>query len=335
MSHPRVSVLLPAFDAEATLGLCLESLLRQREPRWECVLVDDGSRDRTLELARTYAARDRRIRVLSIPHQGLVGALAAGLAHCRAPHVARMDADDWMRRDRLGAQLSALDSQPTLCAVGSHVRMFPRSGLRDGRLAYESWLCGIETPEQVRREAFVECPIAHPTLMIRRALLVRFGLRECGWPEDYDLVLRLLRAGHPIGVVARRLLGWRDHPHRLSRTSPAYSDAAFTACKASHLCDSLLAAHDQYILWGYGGTGRALRRALAQLGRHPAHIVELHPGRLGQRIHGAPVVPPERLPHLSRRPIVASVAGAGPRAEIRAALGAMGFVEERDFVCAA
>ena len=273
--------------------------------------------------------------MLSLPHQGLVSALTTGLSQCSAPHVARMDADDWMHRDRLGAQLAALDAQPALAAVGAHVRMFPRDTLRDGRRAYESWLCGIETPEQVRREAFVECPIAHPTLMIRRALFVRFGLRERGWPEDYDLVLRLLHAGHRIGVVARRLLGWRDHPRRLSRTSPAYSDAAFTLCKASHLCESLLAEHREYILWGYGGTGRSLRRALAELGRHPAHIVELHPGRLGQRIHGAPVVPPDQLPHLPRRPIIASVAGAGPRAKIRAALHTMGFVEERDFVCAA
>jgi len=337
MSHPRISVLLPAFDAETTLGLCLESLLRQREPRWECVLVDDGSSDGTLALSRCYAARDARIRVVSRPHRGLVAALASGLEHCRAPLVARMDADDWMHRDRLAAQdrRAMLDAQPQLAGVGCHVRTFPRAGLTQGRRAYESWLCAIESPAQLRRDAFVECPVAHPSLMLRRSLLQRFGFRECGWPEDYDLVLRLLLAGHEIGVVARRLLAWRDHPQRLSRTSARYAREAFTACKADHLRASLLAGQRHYILWGYGDTGRALRRALARLDRHPSHIVELHPGRLGQRIHGAPVVRPEQLRVLPRLPIVASVAGPGPRAEIRAALTAMGFAEERDFVCAA
>jgi hypothetical protein len=64
-------------------------------------------------------------------------------------------------------------------------------------------------------------------------------------------------------------------------------------------------------------------------------VVELHPGRLGQRIHGAPVVPPEALAEGPRLPVVASVAGATARARIRAALGRMGYVEGRDFVCAA
>ena len=63
--------------------------------------------------------------------------------------------------------------------------------------------------------------------------------------------------------------------------------------------------------------------------------MELHPGRLGQTIHGAPVVGPDTLPGLPRRPLVASVAGAEPRARIRAALAEMGFEELRDFVVAA
>ena len=136
-------------------------------------------------------------------------------------------------------------------------------------------------------------------------------------------------------MVPRRLVGWRDTPGRLSRTHDAYSDAAFTACKAEHLAASFLADTPQYVLWGYGGTGRALRAALAEHGRHPSHIVELHPGRLGQQIHGAPVVAPEALRALHGRRIVASVAGAGPRRQIRRALAEMGFEELRDFVCAA
>ena len=64
-------------------------------------------------------------------------------------------------------------------------------------------------------------------------------------------------------------------------------------------------------------------------------MIEVHPRRVGQRIHGAPVLPPEALRTLRDVPIVVSVSGAGPRAEIRAALGAMGFLERRDFVCAA
>jgi len=331
---PRVSVLLPARDAAATLPACLRSLARQSEPRWECVLVDDGSRDATGELARAAAARDGRVRVVSTPPRGLVPALRTAVREARAPLLARMDADDWAHRQRLARQLRALERAPELAGVGCHVRLFPRPPT-DGRREYERWLNGLCTPDDVRRDRFVECPLAHPTWMLRRQVLDRFPYRACGWPEDYDLLLRALGAGLRLGSVPERLVAWRDRPDRLSRSHPAYAQERFTACKAAHLVEQFLAADETYVLWGYGGTGRALRRALARHGRHPSHVVELHPGRLGQRIHGAPVVPPAALPSLPRRPLVASVAGSRARGLIREALAGMGLVEERDFVVAA
>jgi glycosyltransferase involved in cell wall biosynthesis len=331
----RVSVLLPVFDAEATLEACLASIARQRETRFECLVVDDGSRDGSLALARRAAARDSRFRVLPGAHRGLVPALQRGLAECRAPLVARMDADDWMHRDRLALQCAALEADPHLAAVGSHVRCFPRGVLGGGQRAYEAWLRSIDSPRRVREERYVECPVAHPTLVARRPALLRLGYRDAGWPEDYDLVLRLLEDGGRIGVVPRRLLGWRHGPGRLSRRSPVYADERFTACRAHFLARGFLARHPRYRLWGYGGTGRALARALRGHGRTPARIVELHPGRIGQRIHGAPVVSRHALGPPGGLPLVVSVAGATARTRIRRELARLGFRECVDYVCAA
>ena len=333
--EPLLSVLLPAFNAAPTLPSCLRSLQRQTERCWRCVVVDDGSRDDTLRCLREVAARDDRFEVVSGPHRGLVEALNRGLRRCTGRYVARMDADDLMHGERLAAQLRLLEAAPRLAAVGCHVRIFPRADLSDGRRAYERWLNSIDSARRVREEAFVECPIAHPTLMVRRAVLEELGYRDQGWPEDYDLLLRLLAAGHDVGVVPRRLLCWRDSPNRLSRTSPAYALEQFTACRAAFLASGLLAPAETYVLWGYGETGRALRRALLVHGKRPAFIVELHLGRLGKLIHGAPVISPENLPSHRGLPIVVSVAGREPRRQIRAALGEMGFDELRDFVCAA
>jgi cellulose synthase/poly-beta-1,6-N-acetylglucosamine synthase-like glycosyltransferase len=335
LAAPLVSILLPARDAAATLPACLRSIRRQTLADWECVLVDDGSRDATAAVAYAAAAGDRRIRVVTTAQRGLVRALNDGLAHCRGAFVARMDADDLMHRARLAEQVRMLAADPPLTAVGAHVRLFPRARLRAGLRRYERWLNAIDSPQRVHEEAFVECPVAHPTLLIRRAVLAAFGYRDRGWPEDYDLVLRLLAAGRTIGVVPRRLLAWREAPTRLSRTSGAYALARFTACKAAFLASGFLAHADAYVLCGYGATGKALLRALATHGKRPSHLVELHPGRIGEVIHGARVIPPDALPSVPRRPIVVSVAHAAPRREARATLARMGFRELQDFVCAA
>jgi glycosyltransferase involved in cell wall biosynthesis len=330
-----VSVLLPARDAATTIGAALASVGRQRLTDFECVVVDDGSADETGALAEAVAQADPRVRVVRTPPRGIAAALAAGLERCHGRYVARMDADDVMHRARLALQVAALDGDASLAAVGAHVRLFPRAGLRDGMRAYERWLNRIDTPASVRAEAFVENPIVHPTLLARREVLAAHGWRACDWPEDYDLVLRMLEAGLQLAVVPRRLLLWRDHPARLTRTHADYRLERLTACKAHYLARGLLAAHDRYVLWGYGETGRALRRALAAHGKEPSHVVELHPGRLGQVIHGAPVVAPQALRDLDGRPIVASVAGLEARSQIRAFLDGLGRREALEYVCAA
>jgi glycosyltransferase involved in cell wall biosynthesis len=332
---PCISILLPVWNAEATLSVCLRSLIRQTETNWECIVVDDGSSDRSLAIANTFAARDPRFRVETRPHEGLIATLNAGIPLCSAAIVARMDADDWMHRDRLRLQRAALEGAPDLDALGCFTRSFPRRELPDGRRRYEDWLHSMTDAESIWRDRFIECPIAHPSLVIRRTCLSELGYRDRGWPEDWDLLLRLLRRGPRVGIVAKRLLGWRDRPDRLSRSDPRYALDRFTACRAWHLHRDFLAGNSSYILWGHGRTGRAIRKDLAILGHQPAAIVEVHPRRIGETIHGAPVIPPPALSTRPPYPIVVSVAGAGPRSEIRAALTKMGFHEGIHFVCSA
>jgi len=147
---PLVSVLLPAFDAEPTLVPALQSVRRQTEARWECVVVDDGSEDGTPRTAEAAAATDDRFLIVRTPHRGLAAALATGLARCRGRFIARMDADDLMHRERLARQVGALEADASLAAVGCHVRLFPRAQLGRGWRSYERWLNAIDSVERVR-----------------------------------------------------------------------------------------------------------------------------------------------------------------------------------------
>lgn len=326
---------MPAYNASTTIRCALDSIRRQSFQNWECIVVDDGSTDSTVEQTREFVRVDQRFRLLLCEHRGIVGALNAGLDRCTADVVARMDADDVMHRNRLGLQWASLRADPKVCGVGSWVRLFPRSSLGPGLLAYEAWLNQLVHAEDVERDAFIECPLSHPSLMLNRAVLERYRYRALGWPEDYDLVLRLLTAGLRLKVVPKRLLGWRHREASLTRVGADYTIDRFVAVKAEFVAKRYLAHTKQYVLWGYGKTGRALCKGLRALGKVPSHIVEVHPGRIGQRIASAPVISPEELCHVSVRPILASVAGAGPRGEVRAALARLGLFELQDFVCTA
>ncbi|NIP83227.1 MAG: glycosyltransferase, partial [Gemmatimonadetes bacterium] len=190
---------------------------------------------------------------------GIVAALERARAAARGRYLARMDADDVATPRRLEAQLALMGDRPGLVACGCGVEYFPREALRDGALRYEAWINSCVTEEEIERAIFVECPLAHPTLFARAdAIAAVGGYRDAGWPEDYDLVLRLWAAGGRLGKVPDVLLRWREGPGRLSRTDPRYAPDAFLACKVHHLRRTLLRGRAGVVIWGAGPVGKAL-----------------------------------------------------------------------------
>lgn len=116
---PAVSVLMSCYNGSRWLPEAVESVLSQTLEDFELLLVDDGSRDNTLEIIRGYAARDTRIKVLAKPNTGLADSLNAGLALAKGAWVARVDQDDICGPDRLRKQLSYALGHPGVVLVGS------------------------------------------------------------------------------------------------------------------------------------------------------------------------------------------------------------------------
>ena len=327
---PRLSVVLPCRDAGPWLPLAVRSLERQTFRAFEVIAIDDGSADATPDLLEAWRRRDPRVRVLAPGRIGLVEALRAGAAQARGELLARMDADDIAHSRRFELQLRLLDERPDLAACGTRIRYFPRSALKHGGRDYERWINGNTTPDDVARDIFVECPIAHPTLVVRRAVLdAAGGYRDVGWAEDYDLMLRLWQAGYRLANVPRRLLAWRDRPRRTSRVHPRYSRQAFRRCKVAFLLGTL--AKDRPVLVaGAGPTGKAFAREIVRQGGRLAGFVDVDPRKVGQTIHGVEVVAPPRLGTFRSAFGIAAVADAEARAEIRGWFADAGFREMRD-----
>lgn len=300
--------------------------------------VDDGSADRTRDLLRGWARRDARVRVLD-GGGGLVDALRRAARAARAPLLARMDADDVARPDRLERQVGLMEERPALAACGCGVRYFPRSRTGRGYRRYERWLNGLREPEELRRALFVECPVAHPTLVLRGSVYRAIGgYRDAGWPEDYDLLLRLHAAGMEAANHGDVLLEWRLREDSRSRSHPAYDPSAFLRCKVHFLLQRFLPPARPLVVWGAGRRGKPLARALAQAGRPVEAFVDLDPGKVGQEIHGADVLAPDGFETRFPAPgadgdayVLGAVGALGARAEIREALLATGREELRDF----
>ena len=326
MSRPRVSVLLPVRDEEPFLAECLESLSAQTLSDFEVIAMDDGSTDGTLAILEAHARADSRFLVLQQEQAGMVAASEHARAEARAPLVARMDADDVALPERLELQVAAIE-QEGLDAVGGRVEYFPEP--TDGLRAYADWLNSLVTVEAALRDLWVECPLPGPGLTGRAELV---SYRDQGWPEDYDLVLRIWERGGRFRNVDAPVLRWRDHPRRISRTLPAYTLDAFRRCKVHFLRRTLLADGRAAVVWGAGPTGKAFARELLAAGTPLAAFVEVDPRKLGKRIHGAPVVPVEQAGDYPGTLAVGAVSGPEGRARLRELADGLGLVQGRDFI---
>ncbi|PTL79180.1 glycosyl transferase family 2 [Vitiosangium sp. GDMCC 1.1324] len=338
MPPPVVTVLLPARNAERTVARAVESLLEGTLREIRVLAVDDGSTDGTRKVLEGLAARDSRVEMLEGEGRGLVAALNLALAHATSPYVARMDADDEALPRRLEASVAALEEDPGLGGVGTGVELFREDqpvspSMRD----YAAWLNGLTTSERLHRERFVESPICHPSVCLRRKAVVAVGGWEHGdFPEDYDLWLKLIDRGHRMRNLPEVLLRWRDSSERLTRTDPRYAHKRFIWVKARYLARSREVAGRPLTVWGTGPGGLILTRFLLAEGALVERFIDVHPRKVGTRIHGIPVDPPESLgapPENTH--LVAAVGVRGIRDEIRGALTALGWTEGVHFTCAA
>lgn len=325
---------MPCRDAEPFLDACISSLEAQTESRFEALVLDDGSSDRTRELLGAWANRDPRVRLFEPDGSGIVAALQRLAREARAPRIARMDADDIAKPERLAAQVRLLSGAPDVAACGTGVRYFPRPASGSGYQRYQTWINGLTDVAAVERDLFVECPIAHPTLMVRRTAFEAVGgYRDTAGPEDYDLVLRLAAAGHGLTNVPEILHEWRLGEHRLSERSDRYGPDAFRRLKISFLAHGRVPADRPLVIWGAGKVGKAFARAWLETGtRRIDAFVDLDPRKIGQTIHGAPVIRPAGLTDLQPRPYTLLAVGSpGARGEIREELDEMEFRELEDY----
>ncbi len=206
MKEPKVTVLMPVYNASPFLNEAIDSILQQTFADFEFLIIDDGSSDQSVSIVKRY--NDPRIRLhINEKNIGISTTLNKGIELASCELIARMDADDISYPDRLQKQFDYMMAHPdcallsTWARVITHDKKFVRlekyrSNFYHYNLTFECWMY-------------------HPTVMFRRKPVVDVGMYSMPYSEDYDLFWKL-SVNYPIYNLAEPLVDYRLSPTSLN-----------------------------------------------------------------------------------------------------------------------
>lgn len=247
---PSISIVVPAFDSGRFLAETLRSIQAQSVTDWECVVVDDGSTDDTLGIARSFETEDVRFRVLTVTNGGASAARNTGfLATDRATSfVSFMDSDDVWLPDALAVLLDGLEVDAA--AIGAHALA---ERIDEHGHAVTTWSHASFGRDRWGLEGrrLVRWPLDRPTtfdvlvngnvlfppglLLVRREAYERAGRFDevLTGAEDWDMLIRLSRQGH-LSFVEQVILHYRLHGSNLGAAPGIERQAWEVRCKGFH-----------------------------------------------------------------------------------------------------
>ena len=202
---PTVSVVMPAYNAEAYVSDAITSILEQTYTDFEFIVIDDGSSDRTRAIIASF--RDPRLVVIANERNlGLTASLSKGLAVARGQYIARQDADDVSLPSRLERQVRYFSTHPEIGLLGTWWSHMDESGR-----VFQVVRSPANSPA-IREALLTSSVFAHGSVMLRRECVESAGGYQsaAGSAEDLDLWLRLVEK-HEVGNVPEQLYRMRVH----------------------------------------------------------------------------------------------------------------------------
>ena len=332
INHPKISVILPFYNAEATLERAIQSIISQSFTDFECILINNNSTDASEQIAHKFVVADKRVKLISEKKQGVMFASNAGWDLSKGEYIARMDADDWSHPDRLELQNKFLDLNPDYGVVASLVKHVSHSEYTGGMKRFVEWSNSIITYKEILNNRFIELPIVNPTAMWRREVAMKHGMYLFGsFPEDYEMWLRWLENGVKICKLDKVLLNWHDSDDRLTRTDSIYSDNSFYKIKTEYLAKWLKTHntfHPKVAVWGASKISRRRARLLESHGIEICCYIDTKKGRqLDHKIYYYQDIPsPEEIF------VLTYIKQVEHREEIREFLPQKGFEEGKNFL---
>lgn len=227
----RVSIVVPLYQTEAYIGAALRSVLAQTFTDYEVIVIDDGSRDRGPEIARSIG--DPRIRVVTQDNRGLAGARNTGIRHAMGEYVALLDADDMWEPRKLALHVTHLDSNRSIDVSFSASRLIDGNGGDVGL---------IQSPISQNFDAssiFCRNPVGNGSVpVLRRSALNRIVFTDpsLGRPCWFDETFRQsedIECWMRLSIIGRCTFGYISEPLTLYRVNSGGLSANVDAQLAS------------------------------------------------------------------------------------------------------
>lgn len=243
MSKPKISVVLPVYNASLFIEQAMRSVLTQSLHDLELIVINDGSNDDSLTVIERIAATDTRVKVISRKNKGLVYSLNEGIQQAQSDWIARMDADDVCLPQRFQAQLAHAQKHD-LDICGGWIKTFGQSV---GKV--RAYYTGHDA---LKLQLLFNACFAHPAVIIKRSVLLKENYSMAAThAEDYDLWTRLAQQGVRLGNLPQVVLNYRVHSQQVTITHRHAQDEARERI-ASHYSQALFADFDslahQYIM---------------------------------------------------------------------------------------
>ncbi len=191
LNNPYISIVLPTYQGQKTVGSTIKSLQNQSFKNFELIIIDDCSTDKTSDVINSFLKNDPRIRFIQHKKNiGLASTLNEGILLSRSNLIARIDQDDEAMPDRLKIQYSFMNKNKKVAVAGSFVYLMGRDKKFDKMLSFPT------DSKAIRSELIKSNCIFHPSVIMRKKSVVNIGGYRKAYKnaEDYDLWLRLSKS---------------------------------------------------------------------------------------------------------------------------------------------
>ncbi|MBN1597659.1 MAG: glycosyltransferase family 2 protein [Bacteroidales bacterium] len=329
--QPAVSVIMPYYNAAESLKASIGSILNQDYDDYELILVDNNSDDESYDIASQYSKSSKKIRLIKELKKGMVFALNAGIENSAGKYIAFSDINTISDVSRLGLQYEFLERNPDVDLNSCCVK-FDGNELNEPQLfEYIQWNNRLISHDDIFLNQFIEPPVIHSSLMLKRKLIDKYGKYRIGcFQHEYELILRFLNNSVKMYKLTNSLVELNDSINKLSEISNNYSEHAFYEIKSYYLYKWLKRNNrffPKIVVWGAGRDSRQRFSFLQDLGISPKFFIDqwANPPRN--------VIEYKQLSTAGKNFIVSYVKNREARGTIREFLVNLRYTEGKDFIC--